>query len=132
MKINVKVDEAVKKYAEDIMENAKKMVPTINIECDYLEAQNTEMSEQANSAMITSELGIVIVFPDFNKKTASACILNLGELHRMQSEGFDEEFIETEGKIYGKSKAYNKNNVNTFAYYLSHKIDVLKAYRKMD
>ena len=51
-------------------------------------------------------------------------MLNLGEMRRMQLEGFDEKFIESEGKIYGDLLSFTATNAEIFAYYLTHKINV--------
>ena len=58
-------------------------------------------------------------------------MINLGEMRRMQMEGFEEEFIEKEGKIYGKLLPFTESNAEVFAYYLTHKIDVNKKNKTL-
>lgn len=127
MKSNEKVIKAVEQYAETIINAIKEYRFDFEYDLDYAEAYNDSNTEQARSALITTAIGVVIVVPDFKKKAAKACVLNLGEMHRMKLEGFDEEFIEREGKIYGDLLSFTESNAEVLAYYLTHKIDYSKV-----
>ena len=48
---------------------------------------------------------------------------NLGLINSMQLEGFDSDYIEKEGKIYGALLKNNSENADMFGYYLTHKIE---------
>lgn len=124
MKSNEKVIKAVEQYAEAIVNAIKEYQYDFDYDLDYAEAYNDTNTEEARSALITTSIGVVVVIPDFKKKAAKACVLNLGEMRRMQLEGFDEEFIENEGKIYGDLLSFTATNAEVLAYYLTHKINV--------
>ena len=126
MKLNKKIDQAVKDYANDIVKVVKQSKFDISVELEFSPAANIAETEEAASAIIASDLGIVVVFPDFKKKSASAAIFKVGEAHRLEQEGFDPDWIEENGKIYGALLPYNEDNVVTLGYYLSHKIDLKK------
>ena len=123
MKFNEKVTKSVELYTEAIVNAVKEHRFDSEVDIDYAEAYNESNTEESRSALITTPLGVVIVFPNFKGKHAKACILNLGEMKRMEMEGFTEEFIEKEGKIYGKTMPFTETNAELFAYYLTHKID---------
>lgn len=131
MKFNEKVTKAVEVYTEAIVNAIKEQSFDMEVDIDYAEAFNESNTEETRSALITTSLGVVIVFPNFKGKHAMACILNLGEMRRMQLEGFSEDFIEEKGKIYGKTVPYSEANVEMFAYYLTHKIDVNKKNKAL-
>ena len=126
MKSNEKVIKAVEQYTEAIVNAIKEYQYDFDYDLDYAEAFNDTNTEEARSALITTSIGVVVVVPDFKKKGAKACVLNLGEMRRMEMEGFTEEFINDHGKIYGKLMPYTESNAEVFAYYLTHKIDVNK------
>lgn len=127
MKSNEKVIKAVESYAETIINAIKEQQFECDYDLDYAEAFNDTNTEEARSALITTSIGVVIVVPDFKKKTAQACTLNLGEMRRMQLEGFDEQFIEREGKIYGQLLPFTVTNAEVLAYYLTHKLNLNKV-----
>lgn len=131
MNPNEKIISAVENYANEIIKSIKEYNATMEVDLDFTEATNVEETESARSALITTPIGVVVVIPDFKKNGASACILNLGEMNRMHAEGFDEAFIEKEGRIYGKPMTCNKNNIEVLGYYLTHKLDVQKAHKML-
>lgn len=124
MKSNEKVIKAVDQYAEAIVNAIKEYQFDFDYDLDYAVAYNDANTEEARSAMITTPFGVVVVVPDFKKKSAKACVLNLGEMRRLQLEGFDEEFIENEGKIYGDLLSFTTTNAEVLAYYLTRKLNV--------
>lgn len=117
-------DGAVKDYAFEIVEKAKSYTEYKGeIDINFDPCTSADQKYTSNQATITSELGVIVVFPDFVKKSAAACVVNLGLINAMQMEGFDNDFIEQEGKVYGTLVPQNSDTVETFAYYLTHKID---------
>ena len=126
MKLNTKVDQAVKDYANDIVNAVKQTKYDISIELDFATAANIAETEEASSAIIASDIGIVVVWPDFKKKSAGAAIFKVGEAERLEKEGFDPDWIEENGKVYGAIMPYNEDSVAVLGYYLSHKIDLNK------
>jgi adenosyl cobinamide kinase/adenosyl cobinamide phosphate guanylyltransferase len=89
--------DAVRDYAADIIVEAKEYDINADIDVTFYEANDSTETRSAHEAIITSEIGMVIVFPDFKKNSAQATIVNVGEMKRLVAEGFDEEFIENEG-----------------------------------
>lgn len=130
MKHNEVIVEAVKSYTEAIVEAAKKHSVDADIDVDFDDAYNAEENESATAAVITSKLGVVMVFPDFNKKGACASIYNVGLAKWMIAEGFTEEQIEQEGRVFSQVLPYSKKNVEVFGYYLTHKIDYNKDRKR--
>lgn len=122
MKLNNKVDKAVRDYAKDIVDAVKQSKYDIEVELDFSPATNTAETEEAASAVITSDMGIVVVWPDFSKKSARAAIFKVGEARRLEQEGFDQQWIEDHGPVWGALLPYNEDNVNLLGYYLSHKL----------
>lgn len=123
MKSNEKIIKAVEQYAEAIVSAIKEQKYDFDYDLDYAEAYNESNTEEARSALITTAIGVVVVIPDFKKKGARACVLKLGEMRRLELEGFDEEFIEREGKIYGDLLPFSSSNAEVLAYYLTHKLN---------
>jgi len=123
MKHNFKVDKAVKDYANDIVNAVKQSKFDIEVDLDFAPAANIAETEEASSAIITSDIGIVVVWPDFKKNTARAAVFKVGEAKRLEQEGFDRDWIDEHGKVYGDLLPYNEKNVSILGYYLSHKIN---------
>jgi hypothetical protein len=126
MKRNAKVSKAVKSYANDIVNNIKQSNSNISIELDFSVLTNTNQTESAETAIIVTDIGIVVVRPDFKKKSAQAAIFKVGEAERLKREGFEQEWIEKHGRVYSMLMPYNEDNVTVLSYYLSHKIDINK------
>jgi hypothetical protein len=130
MESNLKFDEvtdtAVKTYVELIIAAAKNYKFEIEIDVDYNEATDRAGKKAANSANIVSELGVVIVLPDFKKKSARATTYNIGLSRAMLSEGYEEEYIDKEGKVFGALMPISQSNADIFGFFLTHKLDPLK------
>ena len=126
LKFDEKTDTAVKTYVELIIAAAKNYKFEIDIDVNYTEAVDTTGKKAANSASIVSELGVVIVFPDFKKKTAWAATYKVGLARSMLSEGYEEDYIEREGKVYSSLLPISQSNADAFGYFLTHKLDPLK------
>jgi len=122
MKLNIAVENAVKKYANDIIDTIKQEKYNVEVDLDFSPAANLNETEEASSAIIVSDLGIVVVFPDFKKCSARAAVFKVGEAKRLEKEGFDKDWIEEHGEVYGALLPYNEKNVNILGYYLTHKI----------
>jgi len=127
MKSNEKIIKAVESYAEAIINAIKDQKYEFDYDLDYAKELNDTKTEEARSALITTSFGAVFVIPNFKKNTAQACTLNLGEMHRMHLEGFDIEFIERAGKIYGQLLPFTVTNAEVLAYYLTHKLNLNKV-----
>lgn len=118
------IDGAVKDYAFEIAEKAKSYSEYDGeVSVDFDPCYSADEKYTCSQATITSEYGVIVVFPDFKKKSARACVVNLGLINAMQMEGFDNDYIEQEGKVYGTLVPQNTETVEAFAYYLTHKID---------
>jgi hypothetical protein len=126
-----KAAEAVCHYAQEIVAAVKLSNFEVEVEVEYIEAVSADNKLSANSAYITTDLGVVVVFPNFKRKNAMAAILNAGLVRCMEREGYDDDYIEKNGKIYSKLLPCNKENVNMFGYYLTHKVDIKNTNTKL-
>lgn len=117
-----RTDSAVKAFAADIVTAAKESNFDLDIDVDFSLCFDTREIKWANSAVITSELGIVIVFPNFKKQSAAAAIVNMGKINAMEKEGFSEEEID-QAPIYGTLLPKSSSHAKDFGYYLSNKIN---------
>lgn len=124
--VDVKTDQAVKKYTDKIVGFIKHSKFAGRVKVEYNEAHSTDETLRASLGVITTEHGVVNVFPNFNEKAAYACIVNLGLMQAMKKEGFEEGFILNEGKIYGTLTKYSKESVEQFGTYLTQKMDFSK------
>lgn len=126
-----KTENAVKEYVAEIMEVASSYNEySGELDVNYDLLANSSETLWASSATIVSEFGVAVVFPDFKHKTAKATVLNVGLVNAMQMEGFDEEYINKEGQVYGNLLDKNRENVEMFSYYLTHKLDTKKKSNK--
>ena len=124
MKRNVKVSEAVKSYANDIINTIKQSNYSISVELEFSPTFNTTRTEEADSAIIVSDIGMVVVRPDFKKKSAQAAIFKVGEAARLEKEGFDPDWINEHGRVYGALMPYNEDSIVILSYYLTHKVEL--------
>lgn len=129
---NTKLDETtnnkVKTFVEDIVTFIKDQEEVEEgVMVDFINNVNADNTLHAMGAVITTKFGMVTVFPDFGKKKAHATIVNLGVINAMQQEGFDEDYIQSEGPIYGALLEYSKKNVKILGTYLSCKMDFSKS-----
>lgn len=126
-----KTENAVKEYVAEIMEAASSFNEySGELDVDYDLLANSSETLWASSATIVSEIGVVVVFPDFKQKSAKATVLNVGLVNAMQMEGFEEDYINKEGQVYGKLLDKNRENVEMLSYYLTHKLDTKKNSKK--
>lgn len=118
-------DNAVVKYAEEIRDwiydQDGSQIGKVNLDEDFV--ANTDHTLLARQFTIRTDLGAVVVLPNFiKKKPAVAAVLNLGVIRGMHAEGYTLEYIQQNGKIYGDLRSHDKKNVELFGYYLTHKI----------
>jgi hypothetical protein len=122
-KTDVQVNECVLEFAHDIIHSAQLQNKEIKVSIDFDTAINSDQTFIAAKAKINSDLGTIMVFPNFGKKSSSAYILNRGMINRMRKEGFSEEFIQRNGGIYSDQFNFTQKNVKMLGYYLTHKIN---------
>lgn len=126
MKFNEPADRAVKEYTELIIDAAKSYRFDIDIDAEFTEITDKAGKNYASSATIISEIGVVVIFPDFKKKAASAATYNVGLARAMEMEGYTEDHIESEGRVFGTLLPVTQTNAEVLAYFLTHKIDPIK------
>ena len=122
-KTDIQVNECVLEFAHDIIHAAELQNKDIKVSIDFDTAINSGQTLMAAKAKINSDLGTIMVFPNFGKKSSSAYILNRGVINRMLKEGFSEEFIQRNGGIYSDEFEFTQKNVKLLGYYLTHKIN---------
>jgi hypothetical protein len=115
-------DTAVLDMVSAIVHEAKILKPSVEVDVNLDMCLDSSEQYTANQACLISDLGTIAVFPCFRNKMAYAYIVNKGIIHNMQSEGFDDEFIQTHGKIYSDPIAFSKDTVHLLGYYLTQKI----------
>jgi hypothetical protein len=121
--VNKDVDCAVRKYCETIIEYMKAIDPDVDFELDYDEASDEDETHKASIADIQTEYGFVTIFPDFNKNTARAAILNRGMIQAMELEGFDDDTINN-SPVYGTLMPFTVENAELFAIMLTNDLDL--------
>lgn len=120
-------DAAVSKFVNSIfkaVENEKNFEGQLTVE--FQDCLNHDKTKWCNFAEISSNVGVLRVIPNFLNQGAMAFIVNIGAINAMRQEGFDEEYIFTEGNIYSAPISYSKENIETIAHFLTHKIDFSK------
>lgn len=120
--IDDETDIAVLDMVAAIIHEANILKPSVRIDVNLDLCLNSSEQYASNQAAIISDLGVVAVFPDFVNRTASACIVNRGVIHNMKSEGFDDDFIQDNGKIYSNPIPFTQQSIDMLGYYLTHKI----------
>ena len=118
-------DNAVVKYAEAIRdwiyESDGLKIGTVSLLEDFV--ANSDRSLLARQYTVRADMGAVVVLPNFTQKApASACVLNVGLVQGMISEGYSLKYIQENGKIYGNLMPHTEKNVELFGYYLTHKV----------
>lgn len=116
------VEQAVTHYTDQIVKAVKEYDPLLEVEVDLDPCLNSDETYQANSSLITTKHGMVTVFPDFNRTSARAAVVCVGAIAQMVAEGFTEEQIQEDCKVYGQLVPPCTENYSLFGYYLSHKI----------
>lgn len=121
--LNEKVDSAVKNYADVILEYAKKLNPTIEVE--MVDDLTTDQDNTCSASIIDiqSEYAMITIFPDFNKQSALASMLNKGLIISMDLEGFDDETI-SNSPIYSGLLPFSVDNAEIFAILLTEDLEI--------
>lgn len=115
-------DSAVEKYANDICDWVSKNYPDKKIETHDDLVNNTAETKHSRRIYVKTDLGCVIILPNFVKASAAAVVVNLGLARAMSMEGFTEEYIDEHGKILSDPIPYKKSNVEKLGYYLTHRL----------
>ena len=70
MLLNHVIDNTVKQFVKDIVDDIKEANYHTEVDVDYDMVENKSGTQQANRATIVSKLGVVVIFPDFEKVSA--------------------------------------------------------------
>lgn len=116
---NEAADLSVKQYTEAIVSYVKEIYPEVEVIFDYDEIINEAETHKASMADIQTEHGFVTVFPDFNKNSARAAILNRGLISALELEGFGDDEINN-APVYGSLMPFSLENAEIFALILTN------------
>lgn len=119
-------NEQVKKFAHGICNWIYERFPDYGIELAEDIAFNSDHTQSAMEMSISTDLGVVIVLPDFKNMSAAAVVLNLGIVQAMMKEGFEIDYIEKNGDIYSNPIAFTDSTVEVLGYYLTHRLNLIK------
>lgn len=127
-KLDEEVDEQVEKFATEICKWIYERFPEKHIEFtnDGDMALSSDHTRYAREMYVSTDLGTVRVVPDFRKRSAAAMVINMGLVNAMLKEGYDYDYISTEGKIYSDPVPFKESTVDIFGYYLTHKLNLAK------
>ncbi len=106
-----KIDVVVKEYMDAIVAAVKSIDPNIPLVSDCETASSDDGKFCASICDIQTEFGFVTIFPDFNKESAKAAILNRGLVRAMDLEGFDEKEINN-AKVYGDLMPFTQESID--------------------
>jgi hypothetical protein len=106
-----KIDVVVKEYMDAIMAGVKSIAPDIAVVSDCETTSSEDGKFEASICDVQTEFGFVTIFPDFNKETAKAAILNRGLVRAMDLEGFDEKEI-NKAKVYGDLMPFTQESID--------------------
>lgn len=121
--LNEKVDSAVKKYAETILEYVKTLDSEIEVVVDEELTSNEGDTCSASIIDIQTEIGLITIFPDFKSNSAKAAMLNKGLMSAMILEGFDEDEINN-APVYSGLLSFSIDNAEIFAILLTEDMDI--------
>jgi pyruvate-formate lyase-activating enzyme len=116
--INDKVDEAVRKFSDVLIESIRELDKNIEIEIDFEIATKSDGMEKASIGTISTKYGEITIFPDFTNESAKAAILNRGLVNAMIMEGFSDEEI-NESTIYSNMFSNEKKFIDVIALFLT-------------
>jgi hypothetical protein len=120
---DARTNECVMEFTHDIIHSAELQNKDIKLSVNFDTAINSDQTLVAAKARLDSDLGTIMIFPNFGKKTSVAYIINRGIINRMLKEGFTEEFVQRNGSIYSDEFEFTQKNVKLLGYYLTHKIN---------
>lgn len=121
--INEKVDNAVVKYCDTIVQYMLALNPEIDYEVDKDYAGDEGLTQKASIIDIQSPHAFITIFPDFDKKNCKAALLNRGLIRAMEIEGFDDDAI-NESPVYGTLMPYTQENAEMFALLLTQDMEL--------
>ena len=121
--INEKVDNAVVKYCDTIVQYMLALDPDIEYDIDKDFAADDENKQKASIIDIQSEYGLITIFPDFKKTSAVAALVNRGLILAMEIEGFDDDTI-NEASVYGTLMPFKQEHAETFALILTQDLNL--------
>lgn len=121
--LNEKVDLAVKRYAEVIVEYVKNLRPEIEVIVDEELAYDEAKTCSAAIIDIQTEIALITIFPDFKQQAAKAAMLNKGMVSAMELEGFEEEEI-SNAPVYSGLLPFNIDNAEIFAILLTEDMNI--------
>lgn len=126
-KINQPADRAVREFCDEIVAVANRLNPDADLELSY-EYATSEDDFHSTEGVISSNFGIVMVFPDFRNDCAKAAIMNIGLIQALRKEGFEEDeiFLGDKHKIFGELVPFSSEAVQKFAYHLTHRINAVR------
>ena len=120
--LDLEVDQKVEQFAEGIREWIISRFPDREITMRADRADSEDGERHAQRVYIKTDFGVVIVMPDFNHRSAAACTVNIGMVKGMAMEGFTDEQIDNEGRIYSTPVKFTESSIEVLGYYLTHKI----------
>lgn len=121
--LNEKVDSAVKKYAEAIVEYVKTLRPEMEVIVDEELTSDEGDTCSASIIDIQTEMALITIFPDFRQQNAKAAMLNKGLISAMGLEGFDDEAI-SNAPVYSGLLPFSIDNTEIFAILLTEDMDI--------
>lgn len=126
-KINQPADQAVRQFCDEIMAVANRMNSSAELELSY-EYATSEDDVHSAEGVISSDFGIVMVFPDFRNDSAKAAVMNIGLIQALRKEGFgeDEIFLSNDHKIFGELHPFSSEAVHMFANHLTRRINAVR------
>lgn len=126
--LDVAADEQVEKFATEICKWVYDRFPDkeINLINDGDMAVSTDQKKHAREMYVATDLGTVRILPDFKKHTAVGMVINMGLVNAMLKEGYDYDYIATEGRIYSDPVPFKTSTVDVLGYYLTHKLNLVK------
>jgi len=109
--LNEQIDLVVNQYTNAILAAVKSVAPDIALVSDCETTTSEDGKFHASICDIQTELGFITIFPDFNKQSAKAAILNRGLIRAMDLEGFDENEINN-AKVYGDLMPFTQESID--------------------
>lgn len=116
------IDDSVKNFVNEIVAEIKNIKFTTDVDVDFCDAESECLQYKSISCIISTDLGTVAIFPNFVKNSSSGAIFNYGLENRYISEGFDEESIDKEARVWTNIKDYSSESTKVFANYLTTKL----------
>jgi hypothetical protein len=120
-KLHQKVDDAVKEFADAIVEAATKRDPEVGLVCECETTTSDDGKYHASICDIQTDTGFVTIFPDFQEEAAKASILNRGLIRAMELEGFDDETI-NDSPVYSTLMPLTKDSLDILALVLTEDV----------